>query len=276
MMSEDLRFSEIFNVLDYSQRYEMSESDALRVLSSMAENGEVFPVGASRWGVLNSDIVRSSKFPGNISPLHFVSWEDRLTGYYWDTERRISHEGALSQHLPMKYSLTASADFVAESSDKSLYYIRHHYEKADTLQLFADQITDKTWMSSPERAIAEIAQHTPELNSDEIIMLTFYSGYFWEESDWRKTFEICEYFGWEEGLRRIASTAAWCLNEKSWKDKAICDMLNEMPRKTKKSQWIEMSPLYANLSSQKVGYKDNRFKVLWRNTPESVFQVVSH
>ena len=209
------------------------------------------------------------------TPLQGLPYAERLDGFYGDTERRISHETALLKAgMPMKAGLSVSADMDDKGSAAD-YFICHHRESHTTLKVSAKQLDSKTWMSSPERALLEYAQDCPSLSAEETLMLSFYSGALSDVPGfWERLVALSSRLDFSEGVRRIASAASMFgkhdLSENDMK------FLNSVPPTRRHDCWIEMTPQRKHVGCRPIVFKDRKHKVLWRISPEEVFDILEH
>lgn len=194
-----------------------------------------------------------------------------LDTIYEDTERRLSCESALARVLPIGIA-TWCESVNAPSPGKDIRQMHgepllHYAETEETLKAGAVKIAERTWMSSPERAILDVAFFSFSLRSAEYILKAALS----VDLSAEEVIDLAEDIGQEDGLRRIA---------------AVCSLADEQHRREWHRQmldWAETSdgctiPVAKGCAEadgwNEDGEKDETLNVIWNIPRKEIYESV--
>lgn len=137
-----------------------------------------------------------------------------LNRVYGDSARRISCEAALSMRAAAAITcgLSVNSSFPTEDSlDYRGTALCHYYEKPDTLKIGAEQIDARTWLSSPERALLDVACFSLSRRACEHIL----SAALFRRYDSETIIEIAEEAEMTCGVRKLAAVFSLIPNSRS-------------------------------------------------------------
>ena len=137
-----------------------------------------------------------------------------LNSVYGDSARRISCEAALSMRAAAAITcgLSVNSSFPTEDNlDYKRTALCHYYEKPDTLKIGAEQIDDRTWLSSAERALLDVACFSLSRRACEHIL----SASLFRRYESETIIEIAEEVEMTGGVRKLAAVFSLIPNSSS-------------------------------------------------------------
>lgn len=193
-----------------------------------------------------------------------------LNSVYGDSPRRISCEAALSMRAAAAITcgLSANSSFPAEDS---LGYkgtaLCHYYEKSDTLKIGAEQIDARTWLSSAERALLDVACYSVSRRACEHIL----SASMFRRYDSDIVIGIAEEAEMTYGVRKLAAVFSLIPNSCSSK-------WHRMIVRHGRALEAEPIPMWKTPvgceSYQESGELDTDFGVIWNVSKKEVYESV--
>ena len=148
-------------------------------------------------------------------------------------------------------------------------------ERSDRIALFAAQLTERTWISSPTRAAIETAQHDVGAPGwDERIAWEFAEDYG-RLLDTAEAVEISETLQMRAGLRRLSSIAD-ALRRVGTADAGdglsnVLDRWADVATAGRGDKWIRLRrSMPIPRSSSEAAWVDSERKVLWHQRPEAL------
>lgn len=272
----------VFATRDYEQATGVRPSSASRALREMSEKGMVSKIRRNAWfnpsGKMPSRdelLIESGPVSHHWSP-HF---EVALEAAYGMRPRRISGLTALGMAgVPLMCGLEVSVEESA-AFDTAPFGFRTRQENPDTLLEGATQLTARTWVSSPARAVLECAHFAHRYDRYEEHVGRMIANQF-DVCRPSEVTEISRQLGWRAGVRRLASLAEglaafglYCPSESStgplWFDLVASANRGD--------EWIYLAPiLSAGMPDAFTsGWDDEQRKVKWGMTPGELAQEIS-
>lgn len=198
----------VFTTADYREAADVAPSSASRALKRLAERGLIARAGRGWW--YSRAIVEpgeaAAQLVGGTPGLWAPGLERELDALYGDRPRRIGYVSALEAAGVAATSPLTVAASARESKRSDALGILHAREPERWLLAGARQVTKRTWISEPHRALLECAQFPRRAPRFEE-----YVGYAvccgppdFDPVDVRR---LGVELGWRAGLRRIASLA---------------------------------------------------------------------
>ena len=192
---------------------------------------------------------------------------DLLPELYGETPRRISHQSAISYAgVPLTAGWFISADTPATKKMID-HYVTHLEEHASTLFVDSQEVSENTWLSSPERAILEEAEHMPKARSVKTLSRALDMP---DNFEWERIGDLAKYLRYSEGLRRLASMSDAM---STWRH-SIHRHLMDYVHSSENEEWIKMLCIGAKREHLTTGvvYEDFKHKVTWDTHPYQIFE----
>ena len=214
------------------------------------------------WGK-NKELVgkKFAKIPG----LPFDDMESIHTEVYGNTPRRISCQTALAKTAFTPFLWCHVVNAPSPEEDMSILVegdtLVHFHETEETLYVGAWQLSEKTWISMPARALLDSAYYDCGYRVLDWLIMALRIATF----DTEEIIEISEYLGAEDAIRRICSIGR--LIARSERD----DML-----------WLKRLDEYAmdigkeaicisnSFTEDEIYWHDDIFDVYWNINPREV------
>ena len=255
-------------------------SSASRALGELADAGQVEKIRRATWrnfAVEWPDAAELLVGAGAVSHHWTARWETELDAAYGCAVRRISGLSALAMAgaaLICRPEVTVAGGV---AFDTAAFGFVSYRENPESLLVEAVQLTERTWVSTPARAVLECAQWP-------------HRAHRWEEYLGRMLvyrFEVCPpaavadaagALGWRAGLRRLSSLAQG-LTESPTGHTAGFDIdwrwaeLNVAA--VRGDDWIHLTPLHRAASPPGVAHRDPARKVTWTAVPDAVAAAIS-
>lgn len=147
-----------------------------------------------------------------------------LDTVYEDTERRISCESALARVIPIAVGTWCESVNSPFPEKDTRHFggepLLHYAETEETLKAGAVKIAERTWMSSPARAMLDVACFSFSLRAAEYLLKSVLR----VELSADEVIDLAENIRQEDGLRRIA---------------AVCSLADEQHRREWHSQILD-------------------------------------
>ena len=195
--------------------------------------------------------------------------ETVLEAAYGDAPRRISGLPALlAAGVPLMCGFEVAVEHGSRAGSGLGFAVRG--ERRETLLLHAEQVTANTWMSNPQRAVLECAQHPIRYDR-------------WEERlGWMMVsgFDVCSPedvravsadLGWRAGLRRLSSIAEALAESPTGKAHEFSpdpEWAALAATAGHGDVWLELAPL--KNAPKRVAWSDTARKVAWNTTPDGL------
>ena len=260
MLSE---LPKVFGIEDIVSLFDMPEREAITIADYMEYENETVMGGDNRWIKLPSKEYMDKYIKGYHN-LGAVGSLDRLEAFYGDDLRRVEGLHALEHHGVVLSSTLSAASPKKADEEYTLekFKILHRWEDAETLTLHSSQLDSKTWISSIERCLLELADEMSGPTVMEYLMVGI------EITDYSadKMVSAASDLGYMTALRRIGSIIKWIPENHFLPDEAhkIAEMASRMP-----GEWEEVSYIIGNNKTPII--EDEDFKIIWRVLPIDIY-----
>lgn len=193
-----------------------------------------------------------------------------LNSVYGDSARRISCEAALSMRAAAAITcgLSVNSSFPTEDNlDYKRTALCHYYEKPDTLKIGSEQIDARTWLSSAERALLDVACYSVSRRACEHIL----SASLFRRYDGETIIGIAEEAEMTYGVRKLAAVFSLIPNSRSSK-------WHKMIVRHGRALEAEPIPMWKTPegceSYEENGKLDTDFGVIWNVSKKEVYESV--
>ena len=253
----------VFDIEDIVSAFAVPEREAILIADRMEQENETVIGGEGRWIRLFSPEYFDTHFLG-YHKLSAASSLERLEAFYGDYLRRIEGLRAL-EYSGVTLSSTLSAASSKKADEKYVlekFKILHKWEDTETLVLHSDQIDERTWKSSIERCLLELADEISGPTIMEYLMVgiedTSYSA--------DKMLSAALDLGYETALRKIGSIIKWIPDNAYLPDSSheIAEIAAGLP-----GEWSEISSVVGENKATVI--EDDDFRIIWRVLPEDIY-----
>lgn len=255
----------VFGMDDLMSAFGMSKNEAASLAEHLEHEGAAVLGGENRWIKLPSPEEMHPAFSQSFRSIGLADDMDRLEALYGNHPRRIEGLKALEYSgVPLMSTLSAAStkeedsDFVFKK-----FQILHRHEDAMTLTMHSKQIDEKTWLSNMERCILELVEEMDCSTVMEYVMIAI------EDREYSpdKMIKAAEDLDCPNALRKIGSIVKWIPENHYLPDAAhrIAKTASEIP-----GDWEEISNIIGK--NQPPVIEDEEFMVVWRVSPEKVFE----
>lgn len=180
-------------------------SSASRILRALCEQNRVSRLRRATWRNLTVDVPDQAELliePRVACGVWNPALEMTLQAVFGDAPRRVSGQAAvLAAGVPMMCGVEVTVGDGVSGGD-GLGVLLHRESNA-TLLSHAVQVTDNTWMSNPQRAVAEVAQSGMYPRWDERLGWMIVSRF--DVCTPSEVHEVADDLGYRAGLRRLSS-----------------------------------------------------------------------
>ena len=250
---------DVFGIEDMVAALSVTEREAVHIADIIErENGTVMG-GHNRWIKLHSQ-----EYMAGYHKLGTAGTLERLEAFYGEHLRRINGLRALEYcGVTLTSTLSAASNKIADE-DYTLkkFKILHKYESYEFLTLHSEQVDNKTWASSIERCLLELADEMSGTTVMEYLMVgievTGYSA--------GKILSAALDLEYTTALRKIGSIIRHipenhCLPKAAHE---IADLASEID-----GDWEEISNVVGKNKTPVI--EDEDFKIIWRVLPEDIY-----
>lgn len=265
----------VFTTDDYRRAAGTDRPSSAGALEELAAQAAVRKSRRDTWYNPSGDMPSTQELlveAGPVSHLWSVEWEMMLEAVYGNSPRRISGLAALAM---AGAALICEPEVTVETRlavDTSGFGFASRRESPRTLLIGAAQLTERTWVSTPARAVLECAQHPGRYHRYEEYLGRMLANRF-DVCPPAEVVETAGTLGWRAGLRRLSS---------------IADKLGQS--ETGKADRYDVDPDWAKIAASaetgdrpiklvprdtRIGDTDQARKVAWNTTFEGLAQLVS-
>lgn len=255
-------------------------SSASRALGELAAAGRVEKIRRATWrnfAVEWPDAAELLVGAGAVSHHWTARWETELDAAYGGAVRRISGLSALAMAGAALICRPEVTVVGGVAFDTAAFGFVSYRENPESLLVEAVQLTERTWVSKPARAVLECAQWPHRAHRWEEYLGRMFA-YRFEVCAPATVAEAAGALGWRAGLRRISSLAQG-LTESPAGHAAGFDIdwrwaeLNVAA--VRGDDWIHLTPLHRAGNPPRVSHRDTARKVTWTAVPDAVAAAVS-
>ena len=199
----------VFTTRDYQRAAGVRPQSASRALGKLADNAHVDKIRRGTWRNQAVEWPSAAHWlidPGPVSHLWSPAWEAELEAAYGDAPRRISGLTALGM---AGVALICEPEVTVQTGsafDTGAFGFASRRETADSLLVGATQLTERTWVSTPARAVLECAQYPHRYHRYEEHLGRMITSRF-DVCSPHEAGELAGALGWRAGLRRLSSLA---------------------------------------------------------------------
>jgi len=269
----------VFLTREFQRAAGVRPSSASRALGELAAAGRVEKIRRGTWrnfGVSWPAAAELLVGPGAVSHHWTAQWETELEAAYGCSVRRISGLSALAMAGAALICQPEVSVAGAVAFDTDPFGFVSYRENPESLLVAAVQLTERTWVSTPERAVLECAQWPHRAHRWEEYLGRMLA-YRFEVCPPAAVAEVAGVLGWRAGLRRISSLTQG-LTESPAAHSLEFDIdcrWAELGSAVRGDDWIHLAPLRRAASPPRVAYRDPAHKVNWTAVPDAVASVVS-
>ena len=197
--------------------------------------------------------------------------EFRLESCYRGHKRRIAGESALqAMGMPLTVGLEANSAARPDDEQTSSFCIAHTWENVNTVEISAFQVSERTFISSPERAILEIAEGKCAWFSLEALVRAL--SYDILHYDTAGMLTTAEKLGFWNGARRILSIGNMLKDEEGLRGNMV-DLMSAIQSSVPNTDLIPIDPRRMEAEEE---FFDAEFNVTWHEHPKSVYAHSKH
>ena len=270
----------VFSTRDYQRAAGVRALSASRALGELAESALVDKVRRGTWRNLAVEWPSAAHWlvdPGPVSHLWTPEWEAELEAVYGDAPRRISGLTALGMAgaaLICRPEVTVRS---GSALDTGAFGFDSRSESAASLLVGAAQLTERTWVSTPARAVLECAQYPHRYHRWEEYIGRMVANRF-DVCSPGEAGEVAGALGWRAGLRRLSSLAEGLIQSPVGHslgfdaDPAWAELCRRAGRG---DRWTHLTPLHRTKSNTRVAEQDTARKVNWGTTKHGLAENIS-
>jgi hypothetical protein len=270
----------VFLTREFERAAGVRPSSASRALGVLAAEGRVEKVRRGtwrnfcvKWPSAEEQLVGAGPVSHHWTP----RWEVELEAAYGGAVRRISGLTALAMAGAALICRPEVTVEVPVAFDTDPFGFVSWRENRESLLVGAVQLTERTWVSTPARAVLECAHWA-------------HRSHRWEEYVGRMLayrFEVCapgevadaaDALGWRAGLRRISSLAQGLAESHTGQSQGfdVEARWAEMgPGALRGDDWIHLAPLRRCGDPPRSAHQDRTRKVNWAASPEALATAIS-
>lgn len=203
-----------------------------------------------------------------ISESRLLEWDEDLASLCGEAPRRLSCQTAIGYSVPiaMMRSSTINTDSLHDGgSYVDGRYITHYFEATESLSIGGVQILDKTWISTPERALLDCTHYARSYPSVKLVLKSLNAISFSAE----QIVHIAERVGMRNAARRLCAISALMRKDHShtgWLGH-LYEYADDLPKDP-------ISLCDYEKDTNRIFGEDERFGVAWDIDPISVTQDV--
>jgi len=270
----------VFSTRDFERAAGVRPSSASRALGELAAVGRVEKIRRGTWRNFSVSLPLAAELlvgAGPVSHHWTAQWEAELEAAYGCSVRRISGLSALGMAglaLICRPEVSVAGG-VAFDTDPFGFVSRR--ENRESLLLGAVQLTERTWVSTPARAVLECAQWPHRAHRWEEYLGRMLA-YRFEVCSPAEVADVAGALGWRAGLRRISSLAQGLAKSSTghnlgfdidhrWAELSCAAVRGD--------DWIHLAPLHRAGNPPRAAYRDTARKVNWAAVPDAVASGVS-
>ena len=252
-----------FGIEDIESAFAVPEREAVFIADYIEqENGSVLG-GDCKWIRLPTD-EDSYEISSCYHKIGSASDMDRLEAFYGHHPRRIEGLKALEYSGVALMSTLSAASTKQEDTDyaRTKFKILHRHENLETLSMHSKKINNKTWVSSIERCLLELADEMSCTTILEYLMIAIED----EEYSCEKIISASIDLDYSIALRKIGSIVKWIPDNHCLPNAAheIAKIASDIP-----GGWENISDIIRKNRDPVI--EDEEFRIIWRIDPEKVY-----
>lgn len=270
----------VFLTREFERAAGVRPSSASRALADLAAAGRVEKIRRGTWRNFVVSWPSAAELlvgAGSVSHHWTAQWEAELEAAYDGSVRRISGLTALGMAgaaLICRPEVSVASDVAFDTGPFGFVSWR---ENRESLLVGAVQLTERTWVSTPARAVLECA-HWPHRAHRWEEYLGRMLAYRFEACSPGEVADVAGALGWRAGLRRISSLAQGLAKSSTGQslgfdiDHRWAELSSAAVRG---DDWLHLAPLCRAGSPPRVAHRDTARRVNWAAVPDAVASVVS-